>query len=266
MFGYQKGEVFGKTLFDNILHGPVNADEVIRAVNEQARESREGFRNINKNRRKDGIVITCDWYNTPIFDEAGHPVEIISEALDISDQVRREDAKKILAPFIREKSGDMETCCGDFRGVLENLSRTLDSTRSVINRASEGTADLHKRFNDIDAILEDMDNVLGTTHVNSINLRIQSSRLSDKNFTEAFKVIGTQFNAANDKFKDLTRNLEIFYATIKQHLSDLQGNFDDLLASTASQREWIAMADDQYALLKSHLEEVHVKILEYLKI
>jgi PAS domain S-box-containing protein len=51
-------------------------------------------RNVNKNRnvRKDGTVISCEWYNSAISDASGRLVSVLSQVLDVTDRKRAEEA------------------------------------------------------------------------------------------------------------------------------------------------------------------------------
>jgi two-component system sensor histidine kinase UhpB len=46
---------------------------------------------VNENRTKDGRVITCDWFNTPIWDTTGKVTGVISIGQDISARRRHEE-------------------------------------------------------------------------------------------------------------------------------------------------------------------------------
>jgi PAS domain S-box-containing protein len=47
---------------------------------------------VNENRTKDGRIITCEWFNTPLTDAEGRLAEVISLAQDITERKRAEDA------------------------------------------------------------------------------------------------------------------------------------------------------------------------------
>ena len=40
----------------------------------------------NRNYRKDGRVIDCEWYNSIVRDEAGRVVSVLSRVLDVTDR------------------------------------------------------------------------------------------------------------------------------------------------------------------------------------
>ena len=84
MFGYTKVEALGQVCLDLILPPQIDAKilEVIRRL-----ESGDMHAHlINENRTKDGRIITCEWYNTPLIDPNGKFNGFISLGLDISDR------------------------------------------------------------------------------------------------------------------------------------------------------------------------------------
>ena len=46
----------------------------------------------NRNYRKDGSVIDCEWYNSSLLDEAGRLQSILSLVLDVTARKRAEEA------------------------------------------------------------------------------------------------------------------------------------------------------------------------------
>ena len=49
-------------------------------------------RSVNENVTKDGRIITCEWFNTPLMDPDGRLVGVISLAQDITERMRAEEA------------------------------------------------------------------------------------------------------------------------------------------------------------------------------
>ncbi|MBR8838694.1 MAG: response regulator [Stigonema ocellatum SAG 48.90 = DSM 106950] len=88
IFGWQEQEVIGKTLND----WQFVFEEDLEAVSSVCTDLMQGNvqRNVNHNRnyRKDGSVVHCEWYNSTLLDESGKLVSILSLALDVSDRIR----------------------------------------------------------------------------------------------------------------------------------------------------------------------------------
>ncbi len=89
IFGYTQEEAVGRKAVDLII--PESArltliDEVWPALIAQ----KGGGRNTNQNVTKDGRLITCEWYNTPMLDAEGRVVGVSSLVQDITERVELE--------------------------------------------------------------------------------------------------------------------------------------------------------------------------------
>ncbi|MCF7928386.1 MAG: PAS domain S-box protein [Spirochaetales bacterium] len=265
-FGYKFEEIEGKTLSETLLEGLADGDEVVASIKDQLHKSRDGFQNINKNKRKDGIIITCDWYNSPVFDEEGNPLFLISEAVDITKDMKREESKKELAPYILEKSQELDTIFSEFQKQLTSVNNQLLDTANSITANRQENEDLSKQLREINVILHSMEDILDISHINQINLRIQASRLRDSRNSDAFKIIGSHFDGANKKIEELIQELSSFYENIQEHLSAMQQKFSDLLSSTDDQKNRIKAVSDKYYEIQGYFDDFHEKVSEYLKL
>ena len=88
VFGWTAEEVLGKRI-DEL---PWVYEEDLPSVNAVMEDMLSGKRpsSINKNRnvRKDGAVIHCEWYNTSIRDSSGNLVSVFSQVLDVTERNR----------------------------------------------------------------------------------------------------------------------------------------------------------------------------------
>ncbi len=82
IFGYTANEVLGKKTVPLIV--PESAREQVDRVWSEIFGARGGARSTNENLTKDGRVILCDWYNTPLFDDDGRIVGVASHCEDIT--------------------------------------------------------------------------------------------------------------------------------------------------------------------------------------
>lgn len=83
IFGYSYNEVRGKD-FDFLV-----ADSAKKEVAEVRRKLlvNQGGKHLSyENLRKDGKLIFCDWYNTPITDDQDNVIEVVSLASDITEK------------------------------------------------------------------------------------------------------------------------------------------------------------------------------------
>lgn len=89
IFGYTKDEVIGK-------HSSFIVPEYIRPdinqVWQQLLRREGGTRSTNENIRKDGRIILCEWYNTPLLDDKGYVIGVASLIQDITERKHFEQA------------------------------------------------------------------------------------------------------------------------------------------------------------------------------
>src|SRR5690606_30292684 len=70
---------------------PPESRGYVEAMLEQARQGADPVvHGRNPNRRRDGSRIDCEWINTPLFDEAGRFVGLVSMAQDVTERARME--------------------------------------------------------------------------------------------------------------------------------------------------------------------------------
>jgi PAS domain S-box-containing protein len=92
MFGFRPDEVLGKRI-DEIPWIPEEDWPSVRAVmRDMSSGARPSNVNANRNVRKDGRVIFCEWYNSTLHDEAGRLVSVLSLVLDVTERDRAEAA------------------------------------------------------------------------------------------------------------------------------------------------------------------------------
>jgi len=89
IFGYTREEAMGRHLGDLIVPRSILGD--VEKVVDRLLEHSGGAFNTNENVTKDGRVIVCEWFNTPLIDEQGTPTGVISFGLDITERKRAEE-------------------------------------------------------------------------------------------------------------------------------------------------------------------------------
>ncbi len=85
IFGYRAEEVIGK---HTTLLIPEEERKQVSSVIRKLEKRQGGERNTNRNITKDGRLIDCEWYNTPLVDETGALIGIASLVQDITDRVQ----------------------------------------------------------------------------------------------------------------------------------------------------------------------------------
>ena len=92
MFGWDAHEVLGK----KISEIPWVYNEDIEKVEKNTLELGSGLTtgnlHVNRNYRKDGTVITCEWYNSALYDTNDKVITVYSLVHDITDRIRAFEA------------------------------------------------------------------------------------------------------------------------------------------------------------------------------
>jgi PAS domain S-box-containing protein len=88
IFGYSKEEILGRSTLDLIV--PLRVSDQVLEIIQRIRAGDMEAHSINENRTKDGRIITCSWFNTPILDEQGAFAGVISLVQDITGEKQAE--------------------------------------------------------------------------------------------------------------------------------------------------------------------------------
>jgi PAS domain S-box-containing protein len=124
-FGWRAEEILGKSV-DQIhwIH-----EEDAPAVNHLMRDMLEGRRphtiNMNRNYRKDGSVVHCEWYNSALLDGDGRLVSVLSLALDVTERLQAQERIKGLAEFPDENPSPVMRIARDGTLLYANRSSAV---------------------------------------------------------------------------------------------------------------------------------------------
>lgn len=88
IFGYAEGEALGRHAIELIV--PENARQEVEKVWAGLAKNEGGRRSTNSNVTKDGRIIECEWYNTPLTDDAGNVIGAASLVQDVTAAKRYE--------------------------------------------------------------------------------------------------------------------------------------------------------------------------------
>jgi len=88
IFGYSRDEAVGRHA-DFIV--PPQFRPHVNQVWRELLARKGGSRSTNDNLTKDGRIITCDWHNTPLVDEAGRMLGVASFVEDVTERVALEE-------------------------------------------------------------------------------------------------------------------------------------------------------------------------------
>ncbi len=110
IFGYSEGEALGRHAGELLV--PESAREHVDQVFAALLQQDGGICSTNHNLTKDGRIITCEWYNTPLIDYKGNVVGTLSMVQDITDrkqaQLALEQAKAELENRVWKRTAQLQ--------------------------------------------------------------------------------------------------------------------------------------------------------------
>ncbi|BDQ02916.1 PAS domain S-box protein [Ignavibacterium sp.] len=89
IFGYTNKEVKGKDPYEFLI--PESSKPLVEEKRKRWILGDMNANGINENITKDGRIILCEWYNTPILDENGNLVEVISMGIDVTEREKSKE-------------------------------------------------------------------------------------------------------------------------------------------------------------------------------
>ncbi len=92
MFGFFADDVIGRRIDEIHWIHEGDAEAVGRVVQDMLDGRRDHTFSLNRNYRKDGSVIYCEWHNSALTDRDGKLLSMLSLAMDVSERVRAEQA------------------------------------------------------------------------------------------------------------------------------------------------------------------------------
>jgi diguanylate cyclase (GGDEF)-like protein/PAS domain S-box-containing protein len=163
IFGWSENEVLGKRLRD--LNFVVENDkaEVMGVVERLQSQSETHVTSLNRNYRKDGRVIWCEWYNSNLADETGKLISVLSLAQDVTARVEAEER------LVHQATHDSLT-------GLPNRTMLQDRLRQAITRGRRNQTRVATLFIDLDRF-KDVNDTLGH-RVGDELLRSMAARLN----------------------------------------------------------------------------------------
>ncbi|GAB4282897.1 MAG: hypothetical protein Fur0025_12400 [Oscillatoriaceae cyanobacterium] len=110
IWGWRAEDVLQKRPCDWEFIYPEDLPEVTTIISKLLDGSQPRNTMANRNYKKNGSVVHCEWYNSALFDEEGKLVSIISLVQDVTQRVQAEER-------LREKTTELET-------AISHLQRT----------------------------------------------------------------------------------------------------------------------------------------------
>lgn len=137
LFGWTEAELLGQRWADWGFIVPEDLGTVEELISRSLREGAEGSVSVNRNFRKDGSVVWCEWYNSWIRDADGHVVSMMSLAHDITAE--REAAREVrrlnrdLEARVHRRTSELAQANADLKGLTYSISHDLRApVRAVV--------------------------------------------------------------------------------------------------------------------------------------
>ncbi|MGC1394748.1 MAG: response regulator, partial [Coleofasciculaceae cyanobacterium] len=152
IFGYTATEAVSKIGVELLV--PQDIQVRINAIIDSVLTEKTCRNNINENSTKSGNIIICEWYDTPLLNEYGCVIGIVSIAMDITKRIQAETALKeakqaaemasrAKSDFLSSMSHELRTPLNAILGFSQLLNRD-DSLNiqqrenlGIINRSGE---------------------------------------------------------------------------------------------------------------------------------
>ena len=134
IFGWEKHEALGRHARFIV---PAEAREHVDAVWGDLLHSSGGRRSTNDNLRNDGRRIRCEWYNVPLFDDAGRVSGVLSLIEDVTEKQQLQQDREILTRAIDQS--DDAFVMTDREGTILYVNQAFEkmtgyALRDVIGR------------------------------------------------------------------------------------------------------------------------------------
>jgi two-component system NarL family sensor kinase len=107
LFGWKAEEVLGKGMDDFRWTYPEDAGKVAEVAARIRAGTSTKFFVANRNYRKDGSLLHCEWYNSTLLDDSGNLRSLLSLVLDVTERERAGEAVQQANRQLRQLSNDL---------------------------------------------------------------------------------------------------------------------------------------------------------------
>ncbi len=151
IFGWTAEEVIGKNFkeFQWVYHEDAEAVESL--VQEMLSGHSTSNLSINRNHRKDGTIITCEWYNSVMTDSNGTLSTVYSLVYDITSRVEAEKKVRLNEANIRSIIESIDGCIFSINSEMQLIESNfyfINSVKSYSGIVPEKGADILNFFDE----------------------------------------------------------------------------------------------------------------------
>ncbi len=145
VFGWTRVEVLGKSLSQMKWVFEEDIAQVNRVSDDFVSGETPRTLNVNRNYRKDGSVITCEWYNSAIYNSDGKMVSVLALVNDITQRQLAEESLKRYARELEEANKELESFSYSVSHDLRAPLRTLNGFSEMVLEDCAGKLDEQDR-------------------------------------------------------------------------------------------------------------------------
>jgi len=168
IFGYSNSEVRGKNPYDFLI--PESSRNLVEDKKKRWLNGDMNANGINENITKDGRIILCEWYNTPILDENGDLVEVISMGIDVTEREKSKTELQKSEQKLRALASHLQSVR---EGERATIARELhDELGQILTSIKMNLMMMTKQVLQDD---ESFDKVIFENEINSMNEMIEHS-------------------------------------------------------------------------------------------
>ncbi|BAY74650.1 multi-sensor signal transduction multi-kinase [Nostoc linckia NIES-25] len=200
MFGYTKQEALGHH-FQFIVPQTIQAQ--LEQVSDDIISQKGGNYNINENLTKDGKIIICAWYNSPLVTADGEIIGVASLADDMTDVYEELRLRKLVEAELQQKAQELET-------ALQNLQQA--QLKMIQSEKMSALGNL------VAGVAHEMNNPLGF-----IAASIKQAKPTVADIVEHLKLYQESFPNKSDEIIDHAEEIDLEYS-----LQDLPKMLDSM--------------------------------------
>ncbi|MCK5087313.1 MAG: PAS domain S-box protein, partial [Melioribacteraceae bacterium] len=139
IFGYSREEAVGKHPKSLIL--PKNILTELDNVWNDLLNNKGGYRSTNENITKDGNIIICEWYNTPLVNDEGKVIGVASLVEDITSRIEAEKElnsyKDHLEKMVEKRTDDLEKINKQLHIEIDKQKEAENAVKTSLMREQE---------------------------------------------------------------------------------------------------------------------------------